>query len=105
MISFENLNDTQEKLFNRQLPDRIVIGFVDNDAFNGRYAKHPHYFEQYDLNQLKVHLDGKQHSMIPFEPNFTTNNYFLAYANVFAETGKLMQDKRNYFRREDLRAG
>ena len=33
-----NLNHTQENLFTGQLPTRIVIGCVDNDAFNGRYA-------------------------------------------------------------------
>ena len=66
-----NLNHTQENLFTGQLPTRIVIGCVDNDAFNGRYAKNPYNFKHYDLNQLKVYLDGQQHSLIPIEPNFT----------------------------------
>ena len=100
-----NLNHTQENLFTGQLPTRIVIGCVDNDAFNGRYAKNPYNFKHFDLNQLKVYLDGQQHSVIPVEPNFTTNNYIAAYANLFAGTGKLMKDEGTDIRREDFRAG
>ena len=100
-----NLNQTQENLFTGQLPTRIVIGCVDNDAFNGRYVKNPYNFKNYDLNQLKVYLDGQQHSVIPIEPNFTTNNYITAYANLFAGTGKLMKDEGTAIRREDFRAG
>ena len=34
-----NLDHTQENLFTGQLLTRLVIGCVDNNAFNGRYAK------------------------------------------------------------------
>ena len=76
-----------------------MIGCVDNDAFNGRYAKNPYNFKHFDLNQLKVYLDGQQHSVIPIEPNFTT------YANLFAGTGKLMKDEGTDIRKEDFKAG
>ena len=56
-----NLNHTKENLFTRQLPIRIVIGCLDNDAFNRRCAKTPYNFKHFDLNQLKVYLDGQQH--------------------------------------------
>src|SRR6218665_376670 len=36
-----NLDATQESLFTGQLPTRIVIGCVDNEAFNGSYKKNP----------------------------------------------------------------
>ena len=74
-------------------------------AFNGRYAKNPYNFKHFDLNQLKVYLDGQQHSVILIEPNFTTNNYITAYANLFAGTGKLMKDEGTDIQREDFKAG
>ena len=100
-----NLNHTQENLFTGQLPTCIVTGCVDNDAFNGRYAKNPYNFKNYNFNQLKVYLDGKQHSLIPIEPNFDTNSYITAYANLFAGTGKLMKDEGTDIRREDFASG
>ena len=100
-----NLDHTQENLFTGQLPTRLVIGCVDNDAFNGRYSKNPYNFKHYDLRQLKVYLDGQQHSLIPIEPNFTANHYITAYANLFAGTGKLMKDEGTDIRREDFGSG
>ena len=39
-----NLDHTQETLFTGQLFTRIVVGCVDNDAFNGRFSKNPSLF-------------------------------------------------------------
>ena len=100
-----NLDHTQENLFTGQLPTRIVIGCVDNDAFNGRYVKNPFNFKHFDLTQLRVYLDGQQHSLIPIEPNFNTNNYITAYSNLFAGTGKLMKDEGTDIKREDFAGG
>ena len=100
-----NLDHTQENLFTGQLPTRIVVGCVDNDAFNGRFSKNPFNFKHFDLTQLRVYLDGQQHSLIPMEPNFNTNNYITAYSNLFAGTGKLMKDKGTNIKREDFAGG
>ena len=43
-----NLNCSQENLFAGQLPLRLVIGCVDNDAFNGSYVKNPFNFKHYN---------------------------------------------------------
>ena len=100
-----NLDHTQENLFTGQLPTRIVVGCVDNDAFNGRFSEIPFNFKHYDLTQLKVYLDGPQHSLIPIEPNFNTNNYIIAYSNLYAGTGKLMKDERTDIKCEDFAGG
>ena len=54
-----NLDFTQENLFSGQLPSRLVIGMVDNDAYNGSYEKNPFNFKNYNLTQIKVFLDGQ----------------------------------------------
>ena len=78
---------------------------MDNDAFNERYTINLYNFKHFDHNQLKIHLDGQQHSVIPIESIFTTNNYIAAYANLFAGTGKLMKVEGTVIRREDFKAG
>ena len=42
-----NLDGNHEKLFTGQLPTRLVIGCVDNDAFNGIYTKNPYKFKNF----------------------------------------------------------
>ena len=40
-VSQGNLNFVQESLFSGQMPTRLIIGFVENDSFNGAYDKNP----------------------------------------------------------------
>ena len=79
-----NLDFSQESLFSGQLPTRLVIACVDNDAFNGNYEKNPFNFKHYNLTQLKVYLDGQQQNHIkPLEPNFAEHQYIGAYMSLF----------------------
>ena len=39
-----NLTGNQDNLFLGQLPTCVVIGYVDNDAFNGNYHRNPFNF-------------------------------------------------------------
>ena len=100
-----NLDASQESLFSGQLPTRIVIGCVDNDAFNGSYTKNPFNFKHMNLSQLKVYLDGQQQSVKPLEINFANNQYINAYASLFMGTGKWMRDEGNQISREDFVGG
>jgi len=83
-----------EKLFSGQLPTRIVIGLVDNRAFNGDRARNPFNFQHFNLHEVGLYLDGQQqHAVRPIEPNFTTGEYIRAYNTIFAGTGKLGADE------------
>ena len=53
-----NLNGNHEKLFTGQLPSRLVIVCVDNDAFNENYVKNPFNFKHFSLSEISLHLDG-----------------------------------------------
>jgi len=101
-----NLDFSQESLFSGQLPTRLVIACVDNDAFNGNYEKNPFNFKHYDLTQLKIYLDGQQQTHIkPVEPNFAEHQYIGAYMSLFSGTGKLQKDEGNDIERNDFPGG
>ena len=87
------LNVTQENLFTGQLPVRIVVGFVNNQGFNGSYRHNPFNFHHYNLSQLKLYIDGQQGYIAPIEPDYAANNYLMAYLSLFAGTGKLFKDE------------
>jgi len=100
-----NLDFSQEYLFTGQLPTRLVIGCVDNDAYNGSYAKNPFNFKHYSLTQIKVFLDGQQQHIKPLEPNFATNQIVGSYMSLFSGTGKQQRDQGNDISREDYAGG
>jgi hypothetical protein len=99
------LDCSQENLFSGQLPTRLVIGCVDNDAFNGSYAKNPFNFKHYNLTQLKVYLDGQQQSIRPLEPDFVHGQYINAYMTLFTGTEKQFVDEGNQIHRDDYAKG
>ncbi|XP_033639055.1 uncharacterized protein F54H12.2-like [Asterias rubens] len=103
-----NLSLTQDHIFLGQLPTRIVVGCVSNEAFNGRYGKNPFNFQHFNVNYLTVHLDGEQIPYTPLKPNYTApggGNYIRAYHTLFSGTDKTYQDDGNTITREDYKGG
>ena len=100
-----NLDCTQENLFSGQLPTRLVLGCVDNAAFNGDYGKNPFNFKHFSLSQLKVYLDGQQQNIRPLDLNFESNHYINAYMTLYTGTGKQFMDEGNQIQRDDFSRG
>ena len=100
-----NLDCSHENLFSGQLPTRLVIGCVDNDAFNGSYEKNPFNFKHYNLSQIKVYLDGQQQSIRPLEPDFRNNQFISSYMTLFSGTGKQYMDEGNQIHRDEYAKG
>jgi len=100
------LDVNHEKLFSGQLPTRLVIGLVDNRAFNGNRELNPFNFQHFNLHEIGLYLDGQQqHAIRPIEPNFVDGQYIRAYNTIFAGTGKLGSDEGLFVSREDYGNG
>lgn len=71
-----------------QVPTKIIIGFVSNEAFNGKHNKNPFKFHHYDLNYLSV-LEGSQ--MFPSKPftlDFSNKIYARSYLSLFTDLNR-----------------
>lgn len=78
-----NMSFVQDNVFLGPMPNRVVIGLVDNEAYNGTYNTNPFEFKHYDLNFISVYVDGRPVPHKALEPNFTTGNIVRAYNNLF----------------------
>jgi len=103
----QNYRDvSHEKLFSGQLPTRIVIGLVTNQSFNGHAASNPFNFQNFNLNEIALYLDGQQqHAMRPIQPHYGDGQYIRAYTSLFSGTGKLFKDEGLDISREDFANG
>jgi len=103
----QNYRDvSHEKLFSGQLPTRIVIGLVSNQAFNGHLERNPFNFQQFSPSEIALYLDGQQqHAVRPIQPNYADGQYIRAYDSLFAGTGKLYKDEGLFIQREDYPNG
>ncbi len=100
-----NLDFSQENVFSGQLPTRVVIGLVDNDAYNGTFTKKPFNFKHMNLTQIRVFLDGQNQGVKPIECSYNTHQYVTAYMSLFTATGKNGKDEGNDITRRDYPGG
>lgn len=81
-------SSTIANAFIGQLPTRIVLGLVSNEAYNGSITKNGFKFHHYNLNYLSI-LDGAR--MIPakpLQPNFGENIYARSYLSLFTDLNR-----------------
>ena len=95
----------QENLFLGQLPKRLVIGMIDNKAFNGDKTKNPYNFQHFDADYLALHIDGKQVPSKPLTPDFDHGLCTRGYASLFTSTGFMGHDRGNQISCEEYSRG
>ena len=93
---------THDNLFLGQLPKRIVLGLVDNRAFNGDISLNPYNFQHCNLNYLAVHLDGQQVPWAPLQPSFSGSSYIRAFYTQFTGGDGISSDTGNTIGREQF---
>ncbi|XP_067128888.1 uncharacterized protein F54H12.2-like [Centruroides vittatus] len=76
-----------------QIPKRIIIGFVRNNAFNGQFDLNPFNFENFDLNYISVIKDSILIPSTPYTPDFDEKSYARSYATLFEEMGGIPYGK------------
>jgi len=92
-------------VFLGQLPKRMVVGFVDNTAFNGQYNKNPFRFQTYGINFIAIYKDGEEIFSKPLQPDFARNRFVRSYLSLFTETNQYYVDEGNGITRHDYPNG
>ena len=82
----QNYSDmTYEKLITGQLPMRVVVGLVDNAAFNGARNLNPFNFQNFNVSEVALFLDGQQsQTSRPIELNYDKGLFIHGYNSLFA---------------------
>lgn len=90
-----------------QLPKRIIVGFVNNKAFNGDRKLNPFNFKNYGINFFSLYVDGTQILSRPLQPVFSSKEplYIEAYQTLFSGTGIHFLNEGNSISRDDYFKG
>jgi hypothetical protein len=92
-----------------QLPVRVIIGLIRNDALNGAYHLNPFEFRPYFLSHLNLIISGRSLMAMPLKPQFndTANDsqYSRAYNTLFSGTDKGFHDCGNMISKKDYISG
>lgn len=95
----------QEKLFSGQLPTRLIIGCVDNKAYNGDYKLNPFNFQHFNASEISVYIDGQQTAIKPLYMDYKNKSYINAYMSLFSGARKENSDEGNCIDRIEYAKG
>lgn len=107
-ISRGALNFSQDNCFNGNIPKRVIMAMVDNDAFSGNYKKNPFTFKNNDLTFLGVYVDGESLPGKALQPKFTPDSalsFIMSYQSLFSGTGLMFHDRGNGISRDEFNQG
>ena len=90
-------------LFNGQIPRRLVVGFVDSDAYYGNYKKSPFVFNNYSVTNAKVTAGGVVYPREVLQMNFAQNQYVRPYVQLFESLGNSKEDTGNCITMKDFK--
>ncbi|GIY75318.1 uncharacterized protein F54H12.2 [Caerostris darwini] len=79
-----SMSFVRDNIFVGQMPKRIIVGCVDNDAFHDTFQKSPFDFKLYHMNFIGIYVDGQPKPHAPLELNFDKNNYIKDYHSLFS---------------------
>ena len=105
LISAGTRSATEENLYNGQLPKRIVVGFVTNNALNGAFNENPFHFQHFGLQHIGLTVDGKQVPTKPLKVDFASGDFINCYLSLFTGMNAFHQDKGNAISREEYKNG
>ena len=83
---------TVDNLFLDKVPNKIVMGFVRAEAFNGSYALNPFDFEHADVNFVSLYHEGRQIPSKGLRPDYENNQYTRAFMSLFTGGGNAWND-------------
>lgn len=72
-----------ENLFTGPLPSKILLGFVENEAFNGSLAKNPFNFQHFYISQIQYNVNGNFVPSTPLTLNPNSGLVAKAYHDLY----------------------
>jgi hypothetical protein len=76
-----------QNLSTGNLPKTIIIGFVENKAYDGAINKNPYCFKHFDLNFINLFINGEPYYKQPLQPNYEKGNYLTEYQSMLENLG------------------
>jgi ribonucleoside-diphosphate reductase beta chain len=92
-------------LFNGQIPRRLVICLVDNDAFHGSYKKTPFNFKHYHATSIQITAGGVNYPPNPLRMDFDRNHVVRPYVQMYEALGLASTRKTNWLDPDDFSHG
>ena len=83
----ENRMEFTTNIFTDEVPRRIIIAMVDQDAYIGNKDKSPFNFKNFDVRDISIIASGRQYPQTPYDLDYANNKYARAYHDMQENLG------------------
>jgi len=92
--------------FRNQLPNRVIVGLLRQDAFNGDAGRYPFSYQKFNLSSIKQLVSGEEYPYETLELQHDDDSKDLrGYYRFLQATGSLCRHKGNMVRASDWGQG
>ena len=95
----------KDNIFLGQLPKRVVIAMVDNEAYAGSFIRNPYSFQHMNVNFMQLYTDGEPVLNKPLKPNIAELDYLSCYETLYRGFDRLDGSRSSIIKREDWLMG
>jgi len=82
-----------DNLFSGALPDRVIIGFVDDRDFAGAYGRNPFNFQRFNVSNIQFKRNGTPVPREGYKQTFGDSKYMRSYLTFQDQLGGINGDK------------
>ena len=88
-ITKNSLLYSAENIFQNNIPERMVVCFIETQALIGDYTKNPYHFQNCKLQEAFLTVDSEPIPNLPFKVDFDKHEYFKFLNNFHDNLGQL----------------
>ena len=104
-VSHQVNSFVKDNIFLGQLPKRVVIAIVDNEASAGAFHLNPYHFQHMNVNFIQLYTDGDPVITKPLQPDMAEGDYLRCYESLYRGFDRLDGSKSSIIKREDWDKG
>lgn len=68
----EGKTEDYVNLFTEQIPRRVIIGLVENNAYRGSKTLSPFMFQPFNMSEISIEANGRFYPAVPYRLDFAT---------------------------------
>lgn len=107
LIPDKSTSFSLDNVYNGSLPELMIVGFVDTDAYNGNVMKNPYNFQHFDMTNFTASVNGYEITPrnLTFDFSKKNPNSQRAYFQFFKQLNFHRFDRSNQITRELYNSG
>jgi hypothetical protein len=91
----EGRTEYTNAIYTDEVPRRIILGLLENSAYNGSKFKSPFNFKNFDLREITISASGRTYPQVPYNLDYGNDRYVRAFHDFCEYTGQAYGTESN----------